>query len=302
MRIGLTGGSGFVGQYFIRDYSSDYEIIAPIRGYRKDLQKVDAVIYLESDYSVDSLKQSFGGCDAVIHLAGKKDLFTQIDYIENIKLGSNVFEACKELNIKNIINVSSRAVFGNEHFEMGDLVDENQMPQPDNLYGLSKLNIEILAEFYNKNYNMFIKSYRMGEICGLNFKYGMSHIFWEILLKMSNEKKALPIYGTGAGGRDLIYVKDVVRALVFGIEKKEISGIFHIGRGSMVTNLEIAKEFCTIFSNKSGIQLYPEKSDGGTKWCLDVKKAQNILKYQTRYDLKHMIRDIKMEYEKSFCV
>ena len=41
-----------------------------------------------------------------------------------------------------------------------------------------------------------------------------------------------------------------------------------------------------------------EKDDGGTKWHLDVQKAKQILDYETRYDLKSMVEDIKVEYLK----
>lgn len=66
-------------------------------------------------------------------------------------------------------------------------------------------------------------------------------------MELSVANQPIPIYGTGAGGRDLIYIKDVIRALDVGLKAKDVSGIFHIGRGAVLTNLEIAQEFCRIF-------------------------------------------------------
>ena len=298
MRIAVTGGSGFIGQYFIRDYGSAYECVVPVRDTSKMLKKAGNITYLKSDYSFHSLMQIFSGCEAVIHLAGQKNLSTQTQCMENIQFSSNVFEACKELQIGNIINVSSRAVWGNERFSAGESINEVETPKPDNMYGLSKLCVETLADYYNRTYGMHIKSYRMGEVCGLDLKKGMTHIFWKNLLEVSVANQPIPIYGTGAGGRDLIYIKDVIRALDVGLKAKDVSGIFHIGRGAVLTNLEIAQEFCRIFLNQAGICLQTEKDDGGTKWHLDVQKAKQILDYETRYDLKSMVEDIKVEYLK----
>lgn len=302
MKIAVTGGSGFIGQYLLRDYSSEHEFVVPLRKKNRTPQELHFARYIDSDYTVENLKKIFTGCDAVIHLAGKKNVITQGDYIQNIQLGSNVFEACKELQINNIVNISSRAVFGNEQFNSANVVDEKESPHPDNLYGLSKVCTEVLAEFYNCNYDMNIKTYRMGEVCGLDLNYGMSHIFWKKLLDLSMRGQELPLYGTGNGGRDLIYVKDVTNALIMGVKEANQSGIFNIGNGSILTNKEIAMTFCDVFGNKAGIKLYPEQNDGGTKWWLNVEKAKHIFGFETGYHIRDIVEDIKQEYIKFRCM
>lgn len=298
MRIGLTGGTGFIGQYLVRDYSNKHDFVVPFRTYRNYFEKKDAVRYIESDYSVSSLEQIFAECNAIIHLAGQKDLKKQVDCIEDIRLGFNVFEAGRVLEIPNIINLSTRAVWGNREHGIDYAIDEKGNPRPDSLYGLAKMNVEMLASYYNYNHNLHIKTYRVGEICGLDLSRGMTHVFWRKMLSSSIENKALPIYGSGSGGRDLIYVKDVTRALISGLEHGSEDGLFNIGRGSIITNLEIANVFCKVFSNHAGIQLYPELEDGGTDWYLRVEKAKNILDFQSEYDVVRIVEDIKEEYVK----
>ena len=72
MRIGVTGGTGFIGQYLIRDYGDKYDFIVPIRNKSRAIQEGTGAKFIESDYTVDGLKRVLEGCDAVIHLAADR--------------------------------------------------------------------------------------------------------------------------------------------------------------------------------------------------------------------------------------
>lgn len=300
MRVGVTGGTGFIGQYLIRDYGEAFDFVVPIRDKSKIIEGVIGTQFVESDYTVDSLKNVLQDCDAVIHLAAKgmpknRNSLKMEDYLPNVMASACIFEACKEVGITNIINASSKAVWG-EQVEP-DLLYENETPRPGDEYGVSKLCSEILAEFYIDRYGMKVKSYRMGEVCGLDLSRGMMNLFWSVLLDASVNGKPIPIYGQGIGGRDLIYVKDVTRALVAGLDK-DVSGIYNIGSGQIITNMEIAEAFCKVFQNEGGIELYPEKEEWGTKKCLNVEKAKKELGFEAKYDLFRIVEDIKEEYYK----
>ena len=298
MRVGVTGGTGFIGKYLLRDYGNDYDFVVPIRDKSKIIKGVTGVRFVESDYTVDSLKNVLQDCDAVIHLAAKgmpknRNSLKIEDYLPNVIASAGIFEACKEIGITNVINVSSKAVWG-EQVE-SDLLYESETPRPGDEYGVSKLCGEILAEFYIDRYGMKIKSYRMGEVCGLDLSRGMMNPFWSVLLNASVNGKPIPIYGQGIGGRDLIYVKDVTRALIAGLDK-DVSGIYNIGSGRITTNMEIAEAFCKVFKNEGGIELHPEKEEWGTAKCLSIEKAKQELGFEAVYDLFEIVEDIEKEY------
>ena len=297
MRVGVTGGAGFIGQYLIRDYGDDYDFVVPVRDKSGSVRIETDARMIESDYTVDSLKNVLQGCDAVIHLAAKGMPKSRIplkmeDYMPNVTASANIFEACKEIGITNIINVSSKAVWGEQ--AEPDLLSEEEALRPGDEYGVSKLCGEALAGFYNDVYGMKIKSYRMGEVCGIDLSRGMLNPFWKVLLNASVNGKPIPIYGRGIGGRDLIYVKDVTRALAAGLDK-DGKGIYNIGSGRITTNMEIAEAFCKVFKNEAGIELYPEKEEWGTTKCLDVEKAKRELGFEAGYDLFRIVEDIKAE-------
>lgn len=299
MRVGVTGGTGFIGQYLIRDYGKEHDFVVPVRDKSRMTGEGTGARYVECDYTVDGLKRALQDCDAVIHLAAKGMPKNRMplkieDYLPNVMASASVFEACKEIGITNIINTSSKAVWREQTGT--DLLNENEIPRPGDEYGVSKLCGEVLAGFYGDVYGMKIKSYRMGEVCGLDLNRGMLNPFWKVLLNASVEGRPIPIYGKGIGGRDLIYVKDVTRALAAGLDK-DVEGIYNIGSGRITTNLEIAEAFCRTFGNECGIELHPEKEEWGTTKCLDVGKAKRELGFEAGYDLFRIVEDIKREYE-----
>lgn len=299
MRIGVTGGTGFIGQYLIRDYGDKYDFIVPIRNKSRAIQEGTGAKFIESDYTVDGLKRVLEGCDAVIHLAARgmpknRDPLKMEDYLPNVIASANVFEACKEIGIDNVVSASSKAVWG-EQIE-ADLLNEKEIPGPGDEYGVSKLCGEMIAQFYNDHYGMKIKILRMAEVCGLDLSRGMLNPFWAVLLNASAEGRPIPIYGRGAGGRDLIYVKDVTRAFVLALDK-DVEGIYNIGSGRITTNMEIAEAFCKIFENKGGIELHPEKEEWGTNKCLSIEKAKEELGFEISYGLLRIVEDIKQEHD-----
>ena len=297
MRIGVTGGTGFIGQYLIRDYGEKYEFIVPVR---KKYNVKDNGSYIQSDYCVESLKKIFEGCDVVIHLAAKGMPKTQAqlrmsDYIENIVCANCVLEACKDLGIAKVICISSKAIWSGISSKQKLFFKEDDIAYPGDEYGVSKQCVEELVNLYRNVYGMNIIIYRMAEVCGIDLNRGMLNPFWAAVLSAVVENRSVPIYGKGIGGRDLVYVKDVTRALDIGI-CKDVRGTFHIGSGYITTNMEIAKTFCAVFEDEAGIRIYPEKREWGTRQCLNVNKARKEIGYKTIYGLNELVQDIKEEY------
>lgn len=107
MRVGVTGGAGFIGQYLIRDYGKDYDFVVPVRDKSRLLKEETGAGIVESDYTVDSLKRILQGCDAVIHLAAKGMPKSRIplkieDYMPNVMASASILRRVRKSGLRTL--------------------------------------------------------------------------------------------------------------------------------------------------------------------------------------------------------
>lgn len=300
LKIGITGGTGFIGQYFIEMFGKQHDLIVATA--QEDVEKYNSLAhYNKIFYCVSDFENIFHGCDAVIHLGGKVmngfDPSMEVgSYSENLEVCENLFRACKNIGVKNVVFTSSVAVYDQMKVRVAK---EESVCQPNTIYGVMKLAAENIAEIYNRRYAMNIKILRIAQVLGIRQKLYPEQ-FWDKLVIESWNHHVIPVYGKGLTGRDIIYVKDAAEALMAAAERPELSGIYNIGTGHIATNLEIAQVFCKVFENPQGIYLDNSKKETGIQTCMNCEKAKRDLHFNAKYDIEALVRDMKLEYEKRF--
>ncbi|MCF0147284.1 MAG: NAD(P)-dependent oxidoreductase [Clostridium sp.] len=295
--IAITGGTGFIGQWILKLYSDKYKFKVLTRSLdmSKDIYKHENIEYCVTDYSEDSLKKELKGCNGVIHLASirfdknQKEKFTR--YLDNIVLTENLFDVCNELNIKNIVFLSSRAVYGNSEETVNI---EEQKFNPMNLYGVSKATIELISEYYNDKYDMKIKSLRVSQVLGLGEREGY---MFSIFLNSCLNKKTIYLYGEGKGERNYIYVKDLARAIIMSLEKNDFRGSYNIAGNRTISNSELAETMCKVFDNNNNIAYLKDKVEDLSIQKINIDKAKKDLGFECVYELIDMMEDIKRTLE-----
>ena len=164
MKILVTGSSGRIGQYVVRDLTAaGHEVTgidrvtpqdAPGNQFQVDL-KVSGEIY-------QALARS--RCESVIHLGAWSNAGIASEtrtYGDNTQSTFNLFQACADLGIKRVISASSAQVYGLAKESPVYLpVDESHPLRPANCYALSKVVGEETADYFVKNYGMTILSFR----------------------------------------------------------------------------------------------------------------------------------------------
>lgn len=296
MRIGLTGATGFIGQYLIKMYGCEHEFVAITSKEQKDKYSSLAV-YIKADYSIENFEKIFSGCEAVIHLGGRvmhgmDNSMDVSNYVENVELCENVFRACKNIGIKNVVFASSVAVYDQQ--ELNPVSEEGKC-QPNSIYGVMKIAAEKIAEIYNRKYGMCIKILRIAQVLGLRERLDIKQ-FWDKILLDAYNNRAICLYGKGFTGRDVIYVKDVVRALILAVQKYALRGVYNIGTGHICTNLELAETYNKVWSNNKKIYFDMNKTETGIQTCMNCEKAKKELGFEVKYDVKAMVEDIKESY------
>ncbi len=293
MNLAITGGSGFIGTWFVKRFQNRYRFVILGRSKQKPAWLPAGLDcrYCATDYSVDSLSKCLDGVEGVLHLAARKVIREQDRFEEyvnaNLLLTQRLFEACRILNIKNIVNSSSRLVYS----ESNSLPwSEDTDPHPVTYYGISKLAAEKLAHYYNCTYSMNIKSLRLAQVIGCGA--GSESVVGKFM-RSAAAKEKLTVFGTGAGRREYIYIEDAVRALHCAISKSEVSGVFNIGSGVNISYRELAILINNIYNNAGNIVFLHEKPEDCSVGLMDISKAANELGFVPRWTMEAALRDMQ---------
>ncbi|RLD52030.1 MAG: NAD(P)-dependent oxidoreductase [Bacteroidetes bacterium] len=220
-KILIVGASGFIGGFLVEEaLNRGYEVYAGIRSTSNRQYLSDKRIkFLELKLSDKSnLKQKikdFGRFDYVIHNAGltkscKKSAFEQV----NFQYTKNLTEAFIETeNIPDkFIYVSSLDAFGSGNEETMQAIKLSDKPNPQTLYGKSKLKTESYLNSLNGFPNIIIRPTGV---------YGPRDKGYYLVYK--SIKNGIETYiGSRKQVISFIYVKDLAR-LVFDAAQSEIS-------------------------------------------------------------------------------
>ncbi len=265
MKILVTGASGFVGKDLVKKLKK---------------QKHKIIEFNSSDgnniFDKKKLDEKMKNIDIVIHLAAKLDGDEKEILKTNVDGTKNVIDIAIKNNVKKFILISSTGVYGNTK----SLVNEDSEKNPENTYEKSKLSAENIVLSYREKINVNIL--RSAMIFGPN-KY------WNNLFKIL--KKGFPLPCSGNNTFQIIYVKDLVNAIIL-LTKKGSNGEIYLVSGNEKWTL---KEFCR-YSNKilkNNKKLFTIPSS----LAIIIGKILNI-RILNKENIRHLSKDRNYSIEK----
>tara|TARA_X000000950_G_scaffold287307_1_gene399103 strand:- start:2678 stop:3553 length:876 start_codon:yes stop_codon:yes gene_type:complete len=198
----ITGSTGFIGSYFINQYSSQFV--------------VNTFSFLRDNF--DTLK--LDGIDCVIHCGAlvhqmKREPSYEEFFDSNVNHTLQMAIKAKANNVKQFIFISTIKVFGEESKK---IFDENSPTSPKDDYGLTKkIAEEKLFELEDKNFKVAIL--RLPLVFGPGVKAN-----FRSLINIVNQFKILPL-GSINNKRSIVFVGNVCH-YIFQIIKLRERGIF----------------------------------------------------------------------------
>lgn len=283
LNIAITGATGLVGTELVRYLKKDTKY------HLKCISREAKEYYIYSDYSISSLVDIFKDVDLVIHLAaarGRNGRSGYADYLVNEKITSNILEAMKISNVPRIIYLSSISVYSDESIIPWK---ENSATNPASFYGLSKLFGEILCNHYKQEGvdSLILR-------CAHILAYEESPYMLSNFLRRASQQATIYVNGKSISRREFIYLKDVVRAIKYGIDDRSLNGTYNLGSGKGVTNYELASLINDAFDNNGNI-IYNANSDEGIKSSImnsdKIKENGFFIKYSYEEALRDLRRD-----------
>jgi len=203
----VTGATGFIGTYLVPALIAEGAIVTVVtrNKSRVPVQWRAKVKILEIDISRTSVKLPHD-TEYVFHCAGSVRIPEEYESA-NITATAELIDACKRLkNLRRFIHLSSVGVMGSE---IVGVVDETASCYPRNLYEKSKFKAECLA--LHANGEIPVTVLRPSTVFG-PYRDAQRDPFM-ILLRAIKSRRFMLI-GNGKSYFNLIYVEDVVNALI----------------------------------------------------------------------------------------
>ncbi len=287
MKILVTGGTGAIAQRLIKYLSFWFKDIYVLsRAFTGDEK------WIQTFYEIKHLEDILHSVapDVVIHLAAQRDEVRNTssrarldlsNYIDNVVVSTNLFSACLNCGVTNVVNASSQAVYS------GDPVPwwvEGYSEAPVTGYGASKLLVDRSIEYYN-SLGMRIKSLRMaGVIFGDLSQDNVQGIF------LDKARRGERIEVTADGARQYIYIEDLLRAIYACIERPYLSGVFNIGMFEPVFFTDLASTASLVYGGRSDVDcLLIERA--GVRY-MDISKATSALHWVPAYNIHEALKEI----------
>lgn len=245
----VTGGAGFIGSCLVAGLNARHEdeiIIVDSLGHCekwKNLTGKKFIDYIDKNDFIQSL-DSFNtkSLRAIFHMgACSKTTEKNADYL----MQNNTLYTRKlaEFALKNDIAfyyASSAATYGQGESGYRDDEAELYKFRPNNMYGFSKHAFDLMA--YQLKWLDKITGFKFFNVFGPNenHKLNMTSVVFNAYHQIRNSgcmklfRSDNPEFKDGEQLRDFIYVKDVVKILLWFLDHPEHKGIYNLGRGEAV--------------------------------------------------------------------
>jgi nucleoside-diphosphate-sugar epimerase len=291
LKCAVFGGAGFIGSNIVEALlECGYHVTVLDNfstGSMKNLESLSGSLeILNGDIrDAELVKKAMNGSDFVnIQAAASSSTMFKSNPREALSINldgfTNILQTASNLGIKRVVYASSSTIYGNRP----DVLEENLIPLPGNLYATSKLCNEYIAQAF---------CYEMGlETIGLRYMsvYGpreqskgvYANVVTQFMLAMQSGKRPI-IYGDGKQTRDFVFVKDVVQANLLALKAPSISGpkIYNVGVGTENSFNQLIDVLNLALGTKITPEYQPNPIVG-----YQMRQIGNITKIQTELNFK----------------
>jgi len=276
MKIGVTGGSGFIGSRLVTELTrSNHDVLSidlvpPMRTEGFRFVKADLTSY-------EKTEPLLGGLDVIYHVAGtvleqvRADPFRASEV--NINITRNIAEVARKRDVDKVIFASSFYVYDgiNPDMIVNEATPLNTMKME--LFGGTKVFGETLLKEYSKRYGMKYLILRFGSAYGPG---GQGSNVIKAFLDSAAEGRTIDVWGPGNRRNQYTYVDDLAKGSVLSLPKEnEIYNLISPEETSV-------KQLTEIISHKLPVKVSfaLEKKEGSSMPYMSSRKAIRDLSWE----------------------
>jgi nucleoside-diphosphate-sugar epimerase len=293
----VTGGTGFIGAYTIRDLLAKGEKVvgydaSPDLAIMQDalspgeIGKVIRVFgdILDLPLLLNTIKEH--NVDRIVHMASLQIPASDANPSLALKINSegtlNILEACRILDVKRLVWASSIAVFGPPELYDNKPVPNDAPHHPTSVYGACKSLNEFMARYYFERYGVDSFGFRFTAVYGVGRVRGKSSFTTKMIeMAAKGDPYTVPF------GDDIVdwqFVEDVSRLVVKASELqcKTKTRVFNT-QGDVRPVID-GVNYLKQIAPKAQLQV--EKGRFGIAWEYDTTPLKQELGFEPQYKME----------------
>lgn len=283
----ITGASGLIGSNLAKEIVKNHICSLTLTHHQTPLRVV------QSFESGDLLDPAFcdritKGQDIVFHCAAKSygaaimENEPMLLVKDNIVMNVNMLEACHKNNVKKFIWLASTTGYP----DTTEAVTEDMMFQgePFEKYyavGWVKRYTEVLCKLFSEKLQKKLPCVvlRPTNIYGPGDKTDprKSHVLAALMRKVIIKQDPIEVWGDGTDEKDVLYVDDMVNAMLLAAQKVETFEQFNIGSGETHTVLQLLERIKKIAGYDAPHLLVPSGPRMIPARRVNISKAEKML-------------------------
>jgi dTDP-glucose 4,6-dehydratase len=303
-KILVTGGAGFIGSNFIRQWMKnnpednvinlDKLTYAGNLDNLKDLSDSDNYSFIQGDIGdYDLVNSLVRQVDLIVNFAAESHVDRSIensaDFIKTNVEGTRVLlDAAKNNGNIKFHHISTDEVFGS--LSLSDKAfDESTPYAPRSPYSASKAASDHLVRAYFHTYKTPITISN----CSNNYgPYQFPEKLVPLFITNLIDNKKVPVYGKGNNIRDWIHVDDHNRGVEMIIKKGKIGETYCLGGGSEFTNMDITKKILELMDfSEDMIEYVPDRLGHDFRYAVDYSKAEKELSWKPEISFSEGLKE-----------
>jgi len=300
MKYLVTGGAGFIGSHIAQTLLEQGETVRVLdnfsTGKRENIEVLtrqfgqDQLEVLEGDVrDASHVKAAVSGIEVIFHEAAFVSVPQSMDepqecFDVNLTGTSLLFDAARRASVRRAVVASSAAVYGES--EALPLVEDTPL-QPKSPYALSKRVNEMYAELFTNSFNFEVVALRYFNVYGPRQRPdSMYAAAVPIFARRLLDGKPITVFGDGGQTRDLINIRDIVRANLVASEHPNAAGqVFNICTGIETRLLDLLDVFYELLPNSPQAEFAAPRAGDIYRSVGSPQKAQDVMGFQAQVSL-----------------
>lgn len=296
MRVIVTGGAGYIGGFAAErliEAGHDVTVLDSLwRGHRVGIPKDAELIDVDlTDAAATSAAVGRVRPDAILHYAAAAIVPESVAdpglyFNVNVVGSHNLIRAAMAVDCGKFVFSSTAAIYGIPEITP---IKEDLPPNPINPYGLSKLMVEQMLEWYAKSVGLNYAAMRYFNVAGATKTRGEdhrpeTHVIPVMLETLLGRRERFTIFGDdyptpdGTAIRDYVHVLDLADAHILALSKLDRSlGAFNLGTKGGFSVRQLVDEVERITGKELPVETGPRRPGDPPILVADSTRARTEL-------------------------